>query len=44
MIANDCDRGNHLEQHDQEMIIIFKGNLVITTSFDGGPQMVVEYI
>ena len=52
MVANQCDRGNYIHsstdpqsrQYDQQMIIIFKGNLVITHSFDGGPEMVIEYI
>ena len=52
MVANQCDRGNYIhsstdpqsKQYDQQMIIIFKGNLAITHSFDGGPEMVIEYI
>ena len=51
MVANQCDRGNFLHsttpqsrQYDQMLIIIFRGNLAITTSFDGGPEMIIEYI
>ena len=51
MVANQADRGSYLhktkeptKEYDQQLIIVYQGRLAITAEFDGGPEMVIEYV